>query len=80
MNKDFNEAVFCRLDTLDYNVRMDGKKSNKNDFYTNPKKYKSTFMKYAKHTDIFIQVIFMIVMLLIYLQEMTLDLMILILL
>ena len=54
LNKDFNEAVFCRLDTLDYNVRMDGKKSNKNDFYTNPKKYKSTFMKYVAYTDIFI--------------------------
>ena len=54
LNKDFNETVFCKLDTLDYNQRIDGKKSNKNDFYTNPKNYKSTFMKYAKHTDIFI--------------------------
>ena len=54
LSTSFNEAVFCRLDTLDYNERIDGSKSEKYDFYTHPEKYKSSFMKYASCTDIFI--------------------------
>ena len=54
LSNSFNEAVFCRLETLDYIERIDGSKSEKFDFYTHPEKYKSSFMKYASCTDIFI--------------------------
>ena len=52
--KEFDEAVFCRIDTMDYNERIDGGNSEKYDFYANPEKYKSSFMRYAKVTDLFI--------------------------
>ena len=54
LNKEFGEAVFCRIDTMDYNERIDGRNSDKYDFYANPEKYKSSFMKYARVTDLFI--------------------------
>ena len=54
LNKEFEEAVFCRIDTMDYNERIDGGNSDKYDFYANPEKYKSSFMKYARVTDLFI--------------------------
>ena len=54
ISKIFTESVFCRLDTMDYNVRKDNSPSNKYDFYNNPENYQSSFMKYAKHADIFI--------------------------
>lgn len=54
ISKSFNEPVFVHLNTMDYNARKDGASSSKSDFYTNPKEYKSTFMQYAQHADIFI--------------------------
>lgn len=54
LNKEFDEAVFCRIDTMDYNIRIDGGNSEKHDFYANPEEYKSSFMKYARVTDLFI--------------------------
>ncbi len=50
----FNEPVFLHLDTMDYNERIDGLVSNKQEFYTHPELYKSTFTKYTKKSDIFI--------------------------
>ena len=49
LNREFDEAVFCRIDTMDYYERRDGGKSEKYDFYSNPAKYKSSFMKYPSH-------------------------------
>ena len=54
LNDSFNEAVFVQLNTLDYNVRIDGAESSKSDFYANPKLYKSDFLKYAKVSEMFI--------------------------
>ena len=54
INQSFSEPVFVHLDFLDYNARIDGLPSSESDFFTNPKKYKSIFMQYAKHADIFI--------------------------
>ena len=54
LNETFSEAVFVQLNTLDYNVRIDGTESSKNDFYANPKLYKSDFLKYAKVSEMFI--------------------------
>ena len=54
ISKHYNEPVFCRLNTMDYNERIDGDISSKSEFYKYPELYKSSFMKYAKHTDIYI--------------------------
>ena len=54
LNTDFEEAVFVRLTTMDYNTRIDGTEDSKTDFYANPKEYQSDFMKYAKLSDFFI--------------------------
>ena len=54
VTESFNEPVFVHLNPLDYNERKDGVPSSKTDFYLNPNQYKSTFMQYAKHADIFI--------------------------
>jgi saccharopine dehydrogenase (NAD+, L-lysine forming) len=54
LNKDFDEAVFVHLNTMDYNKRIDGKEESKSDFYSNPKEYKSDFMKFAKQAEFFI--------------------------
>ena len=54
LNSQFDSPVFLNIDVMDYNVRIDGRKANFNDFINNPSEYKSSFMKYAKHTDIYI--------------------------
>ena len=54
VNKNFDEAVFVHLNTMDYNVRIDGSESIKSEFYNNPELYKSSFMDYAKYADLFI--------------------------
>ena len=54
LNNDFDEAVFVHLNTMDYNRRIDGKEGSKSDFYSNPKSYKSDFMKFAKQAEFFI--------------------------
>ena len=54
LNNTFNEAVFIHLNTMDYNVRIDGSKSNKYEFYNQPELYCSSFINYAKQADIFI--------------------------
>ena len=50
----FNEAVYVHLNTMDYNVRKDGGITVKQEFYNNPELFKSSFMDYAIHADIFI--------------------------
>lgn len=50
----FAEAVYCQLDSLDYNKRIDGRELPVQDFYANPDEYESDFMKYAKVTDLYI--------------------------
>ena len=54
LTKNFEEPVFVHLNTMDYNIRIDGKESSKTDFYNNPKEYRSDFMKYANLADLFI--------------------------
>ena len=48
ISKEFNEPVFVHLDALDYNTRKDGRSSNKDDFYNNPRLYKSVFTDFTK--------------------------------
>ena len=54
LTKEFNEAVYVQIDALDYNVRKDGKLLDLNDFFNNAEDYKSTFMRFAKVTDLYI--------------------------
>lgn len=54
LSKDYDEAVYCFADVLDYNKRKDGQIINNKDFYTNPEAYESNFMRFAKTTDFFI--------------------------
>ena len=54
INCTFNEAVFVQLSTEDYNQRIDSTTFNKFEFYNQPEFFVSSFMKYAKHADIFI--------------------------
>jgi saccharopine dehydrogenase (NAD+, L-lysine-forming) len=53
IHENFNEAVFVHLNTMDYNVKKDGSSAVKQEFYSNPELFKSSFMDYA-HADIFI--------------------------
>tara|TARA_R110002111_G_scaffold60808_6_gene101614 strand:- start:9302 stop:10519 length:1218 start_codon:yes stop_codon:yes gene_type:complete len=54
LNKTFDEPVYCKIDVLDYNKRMDGKVIDMYDFFDNPQKYESDFMRFAKVTDYYI--------------------------
>ena len=54
LTKDFDEAVYCQIDVLDYNRRIDGTEAAMQDFFDNPTAYESTFMRFAKVTDLYI--------------------------
>ena len=53
LTKEFNYPVFLNIDVLDYNERIDKKKSNFLDFINNYKEYKSSFMKFVSKTTIY---------------------------
>lgn len=54
LTKTYTEPVYTQLDILDYNKRIDGKPSDKKDFYANPQEYTSDFERFTKVSDIFI--------------------------
>ncbi|MDU8885360.1 NAD(P)-dependent oxidoreductase [Yeosuana sp. MJ-SS3] len=54
LHKDFEEAVYCNIDVLDYSKRKDGNVIDMFDFFDNPKEYVSDFMRFTKVTDFFI--------------------------
>ncbi len=54
LNKKFSRSVFLHLKTMDYNERIDGSFSDKNEFYKHPELYQSSFNKFTKSADIFI--------------------------
>ncbi len=54
LTKEFDNAVYCIIGVEDYNKRKDGFEFDKQDFYKNPEKYESNFMRFAKTTDMFI--------------------------
>ncbi|VAV86182.1 Lysine ketoglutarate reductase (LKR) / Saccharopine dehydrogenase [hydrothermal vent metagenome] len=54
LTQDFNEAVYTQIDVLDYNIRKDGQELDKSDFYNHPEAYNSTFMRFAKVSDLYI--------------------------
>ena len=54
LSTNFDEPVYCKVDVLDYNKRLDGQVLSNSDFYNNPSEYESDFMRFAKVTDYFI--------------------------
>ncbi|WP_035336180.1 NAD(P)-dependent oxidoreductase [Dokdonia sp. PRO95] len=54
LNEEFSEPVYCTIDVLEYNKRIDGTEGSRFEFYKDPSGYESDFMKYAKVTDYFI--------------------------
>lgn len=54
LNEDFNVPVFTQLEVTDYYERVDGRAFSSKDFYKDPSGYRSSFMYYARNTDIYI--------------------------
>ncbi|SEQ82988.1 Alanine dehydrogenase/PNT, N-terminal domain [Hyunsoonleella jejuensis] len=55
LNKSFDTPVYCKIDVLDYNKRLDGiEVTDVFDFFNHPEKYESNFMRFAKVTDFYI--------------------------
>lgn len=54
LNKPFQKPVFTQIDITQYNKRTDGKQATKKDFYKNPHKYQSDFLKFARVADCYI--------------------------
>jgi len=52
--KEFEFPVFTDLTVLHYNERKGGGAVNKVEFYTNPERFDSSFMKYAKVSNLYI--------------------------
>lgn len=50
----FKESVYCKIDVLDYNKRLDGQVKDNEDFFNHPECYESNFMRFAKVSDMFI--------------------------
>ncbi|WP_037319773.1 NAD(P)-dependent oxidoreductase [Salegentibacter sp. Hel_I_6] len=49
-----DEAVYCNIDVLAYNKRKDGSKGSQKEFFKEPEKYDSNFMRFAENSDFFI--------------------------
>lgn len=54
LSQQFDTPVYCMIDVLDYNKRIDGTEGDKYEFYKDPSGYESDFMRFAKVTDYFI--------------------------
>lgn len=52
--KDFQEPVYCVLDVLDYNRRVDSTEGDLKEFFSDPSGYQSNFFRFARVTDLFI--------------------------
>lgn len=53
LTKKYDGPVYVQIDVLEYNKRIDGTESTKEDFYDNPEKYTSDFERFSKVADIF---------------------------
>jgi alanine dehydrogenase len=54
LETEFDEAVYCLIDVLDYNKRKDGGQGSNSEFYTQPELYESNFMRFARVSNFFI--------------------------
>ncbi|MBZ9631226.1 NAD(P)-dependent oxidoreductase [Salegentibacter sp. LM13S] len=48
------EPVYCNIDVLDYNKKKDGSKGNHQEFFKEPEKYDSNFLRFTEVSDLFI--------------------------
>ncbi|MDN3596644.1 NAD(P)-dependent oxidoreductase [Zunongwangia endophytica] len=51
---EFEEPVYCHIDVLDYNKRLDGNEGSIPEFFKNPELYESDFWRFAVSSDFFI--------------------------
>ena len=54
LNQEFNSPVYTQLELEDYYTSINGSDFDKNEFYSNPEKYKSSFAIYLSKTDMYI--------------------------
>lgn len=54
LSQEYPEPVFTQLDVRQYFERTDGTEFSRSDFYKRPEGFRSSFMKYAQKTDIYI--------------------------
>ncbi|NJB37333.1 NAD(P)-dependent oxidoreductase [Croceivirga sp. JEA036] len=52
--KEYQEAVYCQIDVLDYNKPKDGSDGDKQAFFNDPSGYESNFFRFAKVSNMFI--------------------------
>ncbi|MBO3699420.1 NAD(P)-dependent oxidoreductase [Roseivirga sp. E12] len=50
----FDEPVYTQLNTRDYNQRIGGGDFNRDEFYSDPSQYESSFLNYARKADVLI--------------------------
>ncbi|TKD61812.1 NAD(P)-dependent oxidoreductase [Flavobacterium sp. ASW18X] len=54
LTKEYQEAVYCQIDVLDYNKPKDGSDGDKQAFFNDPSGYESNFFRFAKVSNMFI--------------------------
>ena len=54
LNHEFDEAVYCQIDVLDYNKRKDGRVIDMYDFFDHPEDYQSDFARFAAVSEVYI--------------------------
>ncbi|WP_031427645.1 NAD(P)-dependent oxidoreductase [Flavimarina sp. Hel_I_48] len=54
LNMEFDEPVYCKIDVLDYNKRIDGEPATQKEFFRDPTTFESNFMRFAKVTQFLI--------------------------
>lgn len=54
LSKSYDKAVYCQLESEDYNKTLDGSEFSEKDFYTKPHLYTSNFERFTKVSDILI--------------------------
>jgi alanine dehydrogenase len=54
LTKQFDKAVYCFIDVMDYNKRKDGQPGDKREFFKDPSGYESDFMRFAKVSELLI--------------------------
>jgi len=54
LKQSFDEPVYCQIDVLDYNKRIDGRVIDMYDFFNNPEAYESDFFRFAEVSDVYI--------------------------
>ena len=54
LTRSFDHPVYTHLSSKEYHRKKDGSSFEKSEFYENPERFESDFMKYAKVTDLYI--------------------------